>query len=237
MYLMRRGTVKDSNTYVDIKKRLAEEALTLISEDMIVGLGSGSTAQEFIRLLGSKVREENLSIQAVASSQASYDLACQLKIPLLHDQTFSYTDLVVDGADEVDPQMRMIKGGGGALFREKILIQSSRRCVILVDESKRVDLLGRFPLPIEISAFGCMSVVDHLRMLGYQGSWRLSLDGQRFLTDNGNYIYDLFPNSYLYPEKDLLCLSQIHGVIEVGFVIEKVEVWTGYIDGKIDKNS
>lgn len=224
-----------SNTYADIKKRLAQEAVSLISDGMIIGLGSGSTAQEFIYLLGEKFDRERLHIQAVASSKASYTLAKQFNIPLIDDQTFVYTDLVVDGADEVDQQLRMIKGGGGALFREKILIQSSRRCVILVDESKRVDVLGQFSLPLEISIFGCESIVEYLKNLGYQGNWRQSSEGKRFLSDNGNYIFDVAPRVYDDPEKDLLRLSQIHGIIEVGFVIEKAEIWTGYMDGRIEK--
>lgn len=229
----------NDDIYENIKSALAQEAATsLISDDMIVGLGSGSTARLFIDALGRRVQNEALRIQAVASSQASYDLAKQWGIPLLSERVFSYTDITVDGADEVDGNLVLIKGGGGALFREKILIQAAKRSVILVDERKCVDVLGTFPLPVEISVFGCTSIIEQIIRWGYQGALRVDHAGKATLTDNGNYIYDItHPQQYVHPQKDLDRISQIHGVIEVGFVIAKVEVWVGYTDGRIEKRS
>lgn len=229
--------MNNNDVYDNVKKRLAQEAASsLIVDHMIVGLGSGSTARLFIEALGERVQKEGLRIQAVASSQESFRLAQHLHIPLLSTSQFSFTDVTVDGADEVDPSLRMIKGGGGALFREKILIQASRRCVILIDERKQVQALGSFPLPIEISVFGYPSVIRHINDLGYQGKLRADAFGSPSLTDNKNYIYDITtPSQYLDPQKDLDRLLQIHGVIDVGFVIAKAEVWIGYLDGRIEK--
>ena len=140
----------------------------------------------------------------------------------------------MDGADEVDPHLRMIKGGGGALFREKILLQRGKRNIILVDERKLVPVLGQFPLPIEIAPFGCSSVQNILNQQGYFGKWRETSHKERFVTDNGNYIYDVSsPNRYTDPEDDLTKLLQIRGIIDVGFVIAKSEVWVGYADGTV----
>ncbi|AFS22005.1 ribose 5-phosphate isomerase A [Chlamydia psittaci] len=224
--------------YLEVKKRLAFEAANLVEPGMLLGLGSGSTSREFIKAVANKHKQENLDIHAVASSKESYSLAMSLGIPLVNDEEFTEIDLAVDGADEIDPQLRMIKGGGGALFREKILLQSSRRRLILADESKHVQVLGKFGLPIEISPFGKSSIIAILESLGYLGKLRKHPHGGFFITNNGNYIYDIHtPNVYPHPEEDLLKLLQIHGIIEVGFVIANVEVWFGYANGQIGKKN
>nr|CRI42267.1 Ribose-5-phosphate isomerase A [Chlamydia pneumoniae] len=226
----------EKDLHLHEKKCLAHEAATQVTSGMILGLGSGSTAKEFIFALAHRIQTESLAVHAIASSQNSYALAKQLAIPLLNPEKFSSLDLTVDGADEVDPQLRMIKGGGGAIFREKILLRAAKRSIILVDESKLVPVLGKFRVPLEISRFGRSAIVEEIRHLGYEGEWRLKDTGDLFITDSGNYIYDIFsPNSYPNPEKDLLKLIQIHGVIEVGFVIEKVEVWSSNSQGLISK--
>lgn len=225
-----------SDPYLNVKKQLALQAVAVVSSGMVVGLGSGSTSREFIHALADRVRGEGLDILAVASSRDSYSLADHLGIPMVSECAFSKLDLVVDGADEVDECLRMIKGGGGALFREKILLQSSSRRLILVDESKSVPILGEFGLPLEVSCFGVRSIICALEERGYFGTIRTSSSGEYFITDNGNYIYDLhMPRVYSHPEQDLQNLLQIHGVIEVGFVIEEVEVWVGYTDGRVIK--
>ncbi|BAE81143.1 ribose 5-phosphate isomerase A [Chlamydia felis Fe/C-56] len=224
--------------YLDVKKRLAREAAALVTSGMLVGLGSGSTSREFIKAIAERLAKENLDICAVASSQESYSLASSLGIPLIDDENFTSVDLVVDGADEIDPQLRMIKGGGGAIFREKILLQSSQRRLILADESKSVKVLGKFGLPVEISPYGRSSIIAALEAIGYLGNLRKNSRGGFFITNNGNYIYDIHtPNIYPHPEEDLLKLLQIHGIIEVGFVIANVEVWFGYTNGQICKEN
>ncbi|SYX09100.1 Ribose-5-phosphate isomerase A,ribose-5-phosphate isomerase A,Ribose 5-phosphate isomerase,ribose 5-phosphate isomerase A,Ribose 5-phosphate isomerase A (phosphoriboisomerase A) [Chlamydia poikilotherma] len=224
--------------YLEIKRHLAREAADLVTSGMLLGLGSGSTSREFIKAVSAKQKQENLDIRAIASSKESYSLASSLGIPLIDDEEFTETDLAVDGADEIDPQLRMIKGGGGAIFREKILLQSSQRCLILADESKSVEVLGKFGVPVEISPFGKSSILAVLENLGYQGNLRKNPRGGLFITNNGNYIYDIHtPNVYPHPEEDLLKLLQIHGIIEVGFVIANVEVWFGYTNGQIGKKN
>lgn len=224
--------------YLSIKKRLACEAAALVMPDMIIGLGSGSTSKEFIRAIAERRQHEGLDIRAIASSKDSYFLASSLGIPMLDDEEFTDIDLVVDGADEVDQQLRMIKGGGGAVFREKILLQASRQRIILADESKNVDVLGKFGVPLEISPFGKETIIRALKAEGYFGNLRRDSEGQVFITNNGNYIYDIHtPSSYPHPEEALLQLLQIHGVIEVGFVIANVEVWLGYANGQISKKN
>ncbi|EQM62677.1 ribose 5-phosphate isomerase A [Chlamydia ibidis 10-1398/6] len=180
------------------------------------------------------MQHEDLDISAVASSSQSHSLAKKLGIPLLEQGAFVSLDLTIDGADEVDLQLRMIKGGGGALFREKILLQSSLRSIILVDESKVVSTLGNFGVPVEISPFGCQATISRLKDLGYEGDWRRQYDNHYFVTDNGNYIYMVHsPNFYPNPEEDLAKMLQIRGVIDVGFVIANTEVWIGHADGSI----
>ncbi|WP_066483442.1 ribose 5-phosphate isomerase A [Candidatus Chlamydia sanziniae] len=226
----------EKNPYLHVKRCLAREVISQIVPGMILGLGSGSTAREFILALADKIHKEGIEIQAIASSCASHTLANSLRIPLLNSESFSSIDLAVDGADEIDLQLRMIKGGGGALFREKILLQAAKRKIILADESKKVAVLGKFGLPVEISRFGSCAIAKELIRQGYCGSWRFQSNGELFLTDSGNYIYDIrVPELYPQPEKDLLRLLQIHGVIEVGFVIENVEVWFINNQGQISK--
>ncbi len=223
-----------NKTPSEIKQILAQEAALQVQSGMIVGLGSGTTATEFIKVLGKRFQDESLDICAVPSSLQSQLLAKSYAIPLV--PTFTSLDLVVDGADEVDPSLRLIKGGGGALLRESILIQAASRTIILVDEGKCVNQLGTFPLPIEVSPFGYLAVEAKINQLGYCGVWRSHADQTLFRTDNNNYIYEVhFPNHYPNPEEDLQNLIQIHGIIAVGFVIADVEVWVGHADGSIAK--
>lgn len=167
--------------YLSIKKRLAYEAAALVMSGMIVGLGSGSTSREFIRAVAKRRHHEGLDIRAIASSKDSYCLATSLGIPMLNDEEFTDVDLVVDGADEVDQQLRMIKGGGGAVFREKILLQAGRRRIILADESKNVDVLGKFGVPLEISPFGKETIIRTLKSEGYFGNLRKEPGGRYLL--------------------------------------------------------
>ncbi|WP_201457011.1 ribose 5-phosphate isomerase A [Chlamydia sp. 17-3921] len=227
----------ERDPYLLAKKKLAREAVSQVLSGMTLGLGSGSTSKEFIYALAKVIQNQSVvDIYAVASSRDSYELAQRLGIPLIESENFSEIDLVVDGADEIDSQLRMIKGGGGAVFREKILLQSAKRSIILADESKSVSILGSFGVPLEIAPFGKLATVFEITRLGYQGKWRCTETGEPFVTDNGNYIYDIhLPKKFPSPEEDLRKLLQIRGIIEVGFVIENVEVWFGNNQGQIYK--
>lgn len=166
--------------------------MTEIRSGMIVGLGTGSTAEYFIKALGQSLAEQKLTdIRGVPTSRASESLARQLGIPLMMLAGSDKTDVTVDGADEFDPALDVIKGLGGALLREKIVAQNSRRLVLVVDDSKRVPHLGaKAPLPVEVTVFGHELQPAYFASLGATPVLRKAADGSPYLTDNGNYIYD-----------------------------------------------
>jgi ribose 5-phosphate isomerase A len=197
------------------KQAAALKALEWVEDGMVLGLGSGTTSHHFIRGLIKKF-QQGLTIQAIASSEESETLAQSGGIPLLDMTQVSSLDLTVDGADEIDPQKRMIKGAGGALVREKILASMSREMVVIVDSSKLVDTLGQAPLPIEVIPFGVSATIGRLEKLSLQGTLRGG--SAPFLTDNGNYIYDArLPPHLENPESLHLQLVQIPGVVDTGF--------------------
>src|SRR5687767_4073458 len=159
---------------------------------MIVGLGTGRTAGRAIQALAERTRSEKLDIRCVPTSHATETLARALGLKLVEFAMIERIDYLFDGADEVDPQMRMTKGGGGAFIRERIVAQAADRRIYIIDESKLVDRLGqRTTLPIGVLAFGLASVRQRLRDMGLQGVVRRTLDGHLFLTDNGALIIDV----------------------------------------------
>jgi len=174
-----------------LKIEAARQALTNVRSGMILGLGTGSTAREFVRLLGEKLAAGELSnISALCTSVVTQTQAESLGIPILEPETKPAIDLAVDGADEIDPALRLIKGLGGALLREKIVEQASRRFIVIADESKLVDKLGRGLLPVEVVRFACAWIEERLSASRLQPALRQK-DGKTFLTDEGNYILDI----------------------------------------------
>ncbi len=168
---------------------LAAAALDMIQEGFVVGLGSGRAATAFVRALGSRV-QAGLRVRCVPTSQATANLAAQLRIPVVSLHDVESIDVAVDGADEVDPKLDLIKGLGGALVREKIVASASRRFVILVGVEKLVSALGEHGvLPVEVVPFGLASCRRRLAQLGYPAMPRQA-DGKLFTTDNGNCILD-----------------------------------------------
>ena len=214
------------------KAAAGKKAAELIKSGMVVGLGTGSTARHFIEALGVKCRA-GLAVTAVATSKESEQLARQAGIALTDFDRLETIDIDVDGADEIDREKRMIKGGGGALFREKIIAGMSREMIVIVDSSKQVEALGSFPLPVEISSFAHLATLKHIRDLGYTGSVRKDAEGKRFITDNQNIIFDIeltFPCTE--PEQIERKLTKIPGVIDTGFFIGYAgRVITGHEDG------
>ena len=185
------------------KREAAERALELVKPGMKLGLGSGSTARHFVDLVGEKVKA-GLDIRCVATSEATEAQAKALGIPLGTLDDIPELDLTVDGADEVDPKLRLIKGGGGALLREKIVASASKRMVVIADSTKLVARLGAFPLPIEVVPFGLAATRRHIERafakLGLAGPIRLRGESSPFVTDGGHYILDCSLGAIAEPE-------------------------------------
>jgi len=192
----------------DAKRRAAERAIAYVEDNTVVGVGTGSTVAFFIEALaGIRSRIEG----AVSSSEQSTRLLRERKIPVLDLNATGTLPLYVDGADECDPHRRLIKGGGGALTREKIIAAASRRFVCVIDPAKRVPILGRFPLPVEVIPMARSLVAREIVRRGGQPVWR---DG--FVTDNGNVILDVHNLSIVDPVGLESDLNQIAGVVCVG---------------------
>lgn len=224
---------REDNPATIIAKRAAGEAASyLVLPGMLVGLGTGSTAAFFIEFLGKRCREEGLKIRCAASSIETYNHAKKLNIPMTDDHTIEELDMTIDGADEIDPKKNMIKGGGGALFREKILAKSCKEFVVLVDENKLVKELGAHPVPVEISPFAYKTTLFRIKEGGYQGVLRLNRDASIYVTDNGNYIFDIQFNTIKDPESEDRKLRSITGIIETGLFYNVAKrVVVGYQDG------
>jgi ribose 5-phosphate isomerase A len=204
----------------DQKRAAGEAAVDLIEPGMIVGLGTGSTAAAFVRALGVR----RVEVRGVATSEATADLARLLKIPLLELNEAKDIDICVDGADEIGPGLSLIKGGGGALLREKLVWEASRRCVVIADAAKMVPTLGAFPLPIEVVAFGhsttLMRIEAVLQSFGLAVFPHLRLrDGAPMRTDGGNLIYDAACGAISDPAGLAAALKAVTGVVEHGLFL------------------
>lgn len=223
---------KDLTSTIEAKKLAGQAAAQLIEEGMIVGLGTGSTAAFFIEALGHRCRD-GLQISAVATSVQSSREAELAGIPLIDSQKITYLDIAIDGADEIDHHKNMIKGGGGALLREKLIAKTSKEFVVIIDETKLVDQIGAFPLPIEIAPFAYQTTIKRLFDKGYQGKIRLNRDQSIYITDNGHYIVDLqFSHPIKEPQKEDIHLRSITGVLETGLFYHIANrVIVGYLDG------
>lgn len=201
------------------KKRVAAEAsVELVRDGMVVGLGTGSTANYAIEGLGRKVTD-GLRIKGVATSKATEQLARKVGIPLITLEEAGEVDLTIDGADEVDPRLNLIKGMGGALLREKIVAFASKEEVIIVDDSKLVDALGsKSPLPVEVVPFGHARTKESLQALGCKAV--LKGGSKPFITDNGNLIYEC--RFELIQDAEMLEaeIDMIPGVVESGLFID-----------------
>ncbi len=199
------------------KQRSAEAACEYVKDGMIVGLGTGSTAEFAVKKIGELVRN-GLSIRGIPTSDATKILAESEGIPLIDFSETMFIDLTIDGADEIDANLNMIKGGGAALLREKIVASASREEIIIVSGSKLVQQLGTFPLPVEVIPFGWQVVFNQLESL--QGNPELRLkQGQPSVTDQGNFIVDCHFRKIENPEQLEQHLNMIPGVVENGLFI------------------
>ncbi|MEW4353625.1 ribose-5-phosphate isomerase RpiA [Streptococcus pneumoniae] len=199
----------------NLKQMAGVKAAEYVTDGMVVGLGTGSTAYYFVEEIGRRVREEGLSITAVTTSSVTTQQAEKLGIPLKSIDQVDTVDVTVDGADEVDKDFNGIKGGGGALLMEKVVAVPTKHYIWVVDESKLVEHLGAFKLPVEVVQYGAEQVFRRFEKAGYQPSFR-ETDGKRFVTDMQNFIIDLDLKKIDNPLAFAETLDRTVGVVEHG---------------------
>jgi len=219
----------------------AKRALDYVESGMRLGLGTGSTAAWMVRILGEMVRDEGLKIIGVPTSDRTADLARKVGVPIATLEQVKWLDLTIDGADEFDSNLNLIKGGGGALLQEKIVATASDHMVVISDISKEVETLGAFPLPVEVVSFGWETTkalieeaLVNTDVMGRGASLRLNQD-RPFVTDEGHYILDLHLKRIAQPRKLSLILNQIPGVVENGLFIDICDtIVIGHGDGNVE---
>lgn len=206
-----------------LKRMAARKAVEYVRDGMVVGLGTGSTARHVLELLGDRVNA-GLAIRGVPTSEETADLARRAGIPLLsYEETWSI-DVAIDGADQVDPQLNLIKGGGGALVREKIVAAAARQLIIVVDHMKLAPVLGNtFPLPVEVIPFGWPNTARRIEALGGKAVIR-ERRGRIFTTESGLYILDLHLGHIDDPAALEIQLNRIPGVVENGLFVEQTDL-------------
>lgn len=208
----------------DLKRQAAARALEEVRDGMKLGLGTGSTAKHFVELLGERVRA-GLKVVGVPTSEATRADAERCAVPLTTLDQVDQLDLTVDGADEIDPNLELIKGGGGALLREKIVAAASDRMIVIADETKWVQTLGHFPLPIEVIPFGLGATRRAIEAVfaenGVSGQMdvRKAKDGHAFVTDGGHWIVDAHLGRIPDSPRLAMALNSIPGVVEHGLFI------------------
>jgi len=207
-----------------LKIAAAEKALDFVTQGMRLGIGTGSTAEEFIRLLSARVAQ-GLAVTGVPTSERSAVLCRELGVPVTTLDEMPGLDLTIDGADEIGPELSLMKGGGGALLREKIVAAASKEMLVIADQSKLVETLGAFPLPVEVNIFGLAATRQAIKKaaagLGLAGELRLrTKDGTPFVTDGGHLILDASFGRILAPEELSDSLLAIPGVVEHGLFLQ-----------------
>jgi ribose 5-phosphate isomerase A len=200
------------------KEAAARASLRFVRDGDIVGLGTGSTAVYAVRFLGERV-QAGLKIRGIPTSIHTQDLATSLGIPLTTLDEVQEIDVTIDGADEFDPQLRLIKGGGGALLREKIVASATKKFVIIADSSKQVPVLGKFPVPVEVIKFAEALVAKKISAMGAAVKVRADASGRKFITDEGNHILDCHFGQIPDPPALACKLETTPGVVEHGLFI------------------
>ena len=221
------------------KRAAAAQALEFVRPGMILGLGTGSTASWFIKLLSDQIKKTGLEVLCVPTSKTTEVYARTLKIPLTTFEQIDYVDLIVDGADEFDSELNLIKGGGGALLQEKIVASASKQMVVIADSSKQVSCLGKFDLPVEVVQFGANStkrfIEKILQKLGYdygRAHYREDNNKNKFVTDEGHFIIDLVLNKITDSSVLQEHLINCAGVVETGLFLGMANtIIVGNFDG------
>jgi ribose 5-phosphate isomerase A len=213
------------------KKAAALKAVEFVRDGMVVGLGTGSTAKHMVIALGEKVRA-GMTLRGVPTSQETAALARQSGIPLIDAENRWEIDVAIDGADQVDPAFNLIKGGGGALLKEKIVAASAKQFIVLIDHSKQVPVLGgSFPLPIEVIPFGWGSTAREIQRLTKSPVVLRERNGAPFKTEAGNLIVDVHLARIEQPADLEIALNQIPGIVETGLFVGRTDI---LIVGKAD---
>lgn len=216
------------------KQIAAKAALQYIKSNMVVGLGTGSTANYFIRYLGEAVKNEALhTVKCVASSNASNALAREVGLDVIPLNSISKIDVTVDGADEFDSDLNLIKGGGGALVQEKIIASLSSQFIVITDAKKKVPTLGAFKLPVEVFEFASMPILNKLAALGLHPTLRKDALGTVFISDNGNTIIDLDLQKIEQPQRLQELLQSIPGILDHGLFLGFASVVLMGVQGKV----
>ena len=207
-----------------LKKAAAFKAVEFVRDGMIVGLGTGSTAKHMIVALGDKIRA-GMKVQGVPTSQETAILAREAGIPLIDSENRWEIDVAIDGADQVDPHFNLIKGGGGALLKEKIVAASAKQFIVMVDHTKQVPVLGgTFPLPIEVIPFGWGSTTREIEVLTKSRVILRERNGNPFRTESGNFILDVHIDHISQPGQLETALNLIPGVVETGLFVGRTNV-------------
>lgn len=218
----------------------AKRAVQFVENGMRLGLGTGSTAAWMVRCLAERIREEGLKVTGVPTSSRTADLARSLGVPIMSLDEAKWLDLTIDGADEIDPQLNLIKGGGAALLQEKIVATASDQMIVIADAAKEVATLGAFPLPVEVIPFGWQTTkalleetLISLDVLNRDCTLRMNGD-KPLITDEANYIVDLHLKRIGNPRQLALILNQIPGVVENGLFIDICDIVViGHGDGRV----
>jgi ribose 5-phosphate isomerase A len=217
-----------------IKQQVARQAAQLVQNNMTIGVGSGSTIYWLIRELGERVKK-GLLFRAVPTSKKTAALAAKQNIPLADLNDVEKIDITIDGADEIDPQLQLIKGGGGALLQEKMVAAASRELLIIADHSKLVKQLGKFPLPLDVIPFGWKQVQRHIRETYHIETALRMNDNQPFVTDHGNYVLDCSFQQIEHADVLTYELNAIPGVVDNGLFINMADLAViGFPDGKTE---
>lgn len=219
----------------------AKRAVEFVEDGMRVGLGTGSTAAWMVRCLGELVRHDGLNVIGVPTSTRTAELARSVGIKVVSLDEAKWLDLTIDGADEFDGDLNLIKGGGGALLQEKIVATASDQMVVIADAAKAVETLGAFPLPVEVIPFGWQTskalieeMIGSMDVMGYLSALRMNGD-RPYVTEEGNYIIDLHLKRIGNPRQMAMVINQVPGVVENGLFIDICDqVVVGYGDGRVE---